>query len=188
MYTRFEIEDALKTLAEGKVILYPTDTIWGLGCDATSSEAVNRVFSIKNRSDRKSMLVLIENVNMLRQYVKEVPEIAWDLIEASDKPLTIIYPGAKNLAPNLIAEDGSIGIRVVNDPFCMDLIRRFRKPVVSTSANISSSESPANFEEISNEIKEAADHIVSWRQNDLQPASASSIIKLDPGGVFSIIR
>lgn len=188
MYKQSEIENAVNALYEGKVILYPTDTIWGLGCDATNSEAVEKIFNIKKRSDRKSMLVLIAYPNMLQQYVKTVPEIAWELVDASDKPLTIIYPEAKNLASNLIGEDSSIGIRIVNDRFCQDLIKRFKKPIVSTSANISGSKSPAIFDEIEEEIKAAADHIVLWRQDDLQPASASSIIKLESNGVFSIIR
>ncbi len=188
MYSRAEINKALTELYEGRIILYPTDTIWGLGCDATNKEAVERIFKIKKRSDNKSMLVLIENINMLTQYIKDVPDIAWELIDVSDKPLTIIYPGARNLAPNLIGEDGSVGIRIVKDPFCQELIRRFRKPLVSTSANISDSPSPSIFGEITEEIKAAADYIVSWRQDDLQTAKASSIIKLDPGGRFSIIR
>jgi L-threonylcarbamoyladenylate synthase len=188
MYRPDEINNALSKLIDGKVILYPTDTIWGLGCDATNSSAVKRIFDIKNRPDKKSMLVLIENENMLGRYLRDVPDIAWDLIEVSDKPLTIIYPGARNIAPELIGDDGSVGIRIVRDPFCQELIKRFRKPVVSTSANISGLPSPSIFDEISEEIKEAADHIVSWRQDDLQPSKASSIIKLDSVGRISIIR
>jgi L-threonylcarbamoyladenylate synthase len=188
MYKQSDIENAVNALYKGEVVLYPTDTIWGLGCDATNSEAVEKIFNIKKRSDKKSLLVLLENPNMLRQYIRTVPEIAWELIDASDKALTIIYPGARNLAPNLIGEDNSVGIRIVEDRFCQDLIRRFKKPIVSTSANISGSKSPAIFDEIEDEIKAAADHIVSWRQDDLQPATASSIIKLESNGVFSIIR
>jgi len=188
MYKSSEIREALTALYEGGIILYPTDTIWGLGCDATNSQAVERIFSIKKRSDTKSMLVLLENANMLRQYIKDIPDVAWELIDVSEKPLTIIYPGARNLAPNLIGVDGTIGIRIVKDPFCQELIRRFRKPIVSTSANISGLPAPSIFDEIADEIKEAADHIVSWRQDDLQPAKASSIIKLNSGGLFSIIR
>jgi len=188
MYSRKDIDDTLDALNKGRVILYPTDTIWGLGCDAGNHKAIERIYKIKQRSDSKSMLVLLDNENMLRQYVKEVPDIAWELIEVSDKPLTIIYPGAKNIARNLVAEDGSIGIRIVKDAFCSELIRRFRKPLVSTSANISGSPPPANFDMIEDEIKEAADHIVLYRQDDLQPSSASSIIKLAPNGEFTIVR
>lgn len=188
MYKHDEIINALTALYNGKVILYPTDTIWGLGCDATNSSAVNRIFSIKNRPDKKSMLVLVDNENMLKRYVRDVSDIAWELIEVSDRPLTIIFPGARNIAPELIGEDGSVGIRIAKDPFCQDLIKRFRKPLVSTSANISGSPSPSLYNEISEEIKEAADHIVSWRQDDLQPSKASSIIKLDSSGRISVIR
>lgn len=188
MYKPDEINNALRALYDGKVILYPTDTIWGLGCDATNSRAVERIFSIKKRPDRKSMLILLENENMLKRYVRDVPDIVWELIDVSDKPLTIIYPDARNIAPELIGDDGSAGIRIVKDPFCQELIKRFRKPVVSTSANISGLAPPSTFDEISEEIKEAADHIVSWRQDDQQPSSASSIIKLDSAGRISIIR
>ena len=188
MYDREDIKKALETLRSGGIILYPTDTIWGLGCDATNEEAVSRIYDIKQRTDSKSMLILISRVNMLRSYIKEVPEVAWELIEAADKALTIIYPGVKNLSPNLIAEDGSIGIRLANDRFCEDLIDRFRKPIVSTSANISGKPSPRFFNEIDAEIKEAADHVVNYRQDDQQLRNASSIIKLSLSGVFEILR
>lgn len=187
-YSKEDIVKCVNILNSGGIILYPTDTIWGLGCDATKPQAVERVYRIKNRVDSKSMLVLLENANMLNSYVKEVPVVAWELIEASTKPLTVIYPGAKNLAGNLIADDGSIGIRIVNDSFCEELIRRFRKPLVSTSANLSGERSPRFFDDITEEIKEAADYVVNYRQDDLQPREASSIIKLDLSGVFKIIR
>jgi L-threonylcarbamoyladenylate synthase len=187
-YSKEDINNSLDILHKGGVILYPTDTIWGLGCDATKPQAVEKVYRIKNRVDSKSMLVLIHNENMLKSYVKEVPGIAWDLIEASIKPLTIIYPGAKNLASNLLADDGSLGIRIVNDPFCEELIRRFRKPLVSTSANLSGEKAPPFFDEINEVIKEAADYVVNYRRNDMQPREASSIIKLDLNGVFKILR
>ena len=143
-----DIEKCLDILRQGGVILYPTDTIWGLGCDATNGAAIEKVYKIKQRSDSKAMLVLLENENLLPSYIKEVPEIAWDLIDVGEKPLTIIYPGAKNLAPNLIAEDGSIGIRITREEFTARLIQKFRKPIVSTSANISGEPAPANFGEI----------------------------------------
>lgn len=183
-----DLSKALEVLRSGGVILYPTDTIWGIGCDATNPVAVKRVYEIKQREDVKSMLILMENPNLLNSYVFEVPEIAWDLIEVADKPLTIIYPGAKNLASNLIAPDGSIGIRLTDEPFTQQLIQRFRKPIISTSANISGQKTPQNFHEISEEIKNAADYIVQYRQDDLSKANPSSILKLGKGGEIEIIR
>lgn len=183
-----DIKAALEVLQNGGVILYPTDTIWGIGCDAGNEEAVKRIYEIKNRIDSKSMLVLMENAALLERYVDEVPEIAYDLIELTDKPLTIIYDGAKNLAKNLIAEDGSIGIRITTEAFSSDLIRRFKRPVVSTSANVSGKPSPACFDEISQEIVDAIDYVVKYRQNDTQKAVPSSIMKLGRGGEIKIIR
>jgi len=179
---------ALEILKEGGVILYPTDTIWGIGCDATNEKAVEKIYRIKQRNDQKSMLVLLDNPNKIPSYINEIPEIAWDLIELSDKPLTIIFSGAKNLAPNIIAQDGSVGIRISNDPFNQNLIQKFRKPIVSTSANISSQTSPLNFAEISKEIIESVDYVVKWRQDDFSNSQASSIIKLEPNGEIHIIR
>lgn len=183
-----DIKKALEVLRSGGVILYPTDTIWGLGCDAENPEAVKRIYHIKKREDRKSMLVLIDVPMRLEMYVEEVPEIAWDLIEQADQPLTVIYQKAKNLAKNLVAEDGSIGIRLVKEPFCNQLISRFRKPIVSTSANISGEKSPAHFNEISQEIIDAVDYVVNYRQDDVSASKPSSIIKLSDGGLFKIIR
>ena len=183
-----DIEQALHVLKEGGLILYPTDTIWGIGCDATNTNAVQKIYQLKKREDTKSMLVLVDNEVRLQQYIDEIPEIAWQLISASEKPLTIIYPGAKNLAENLVAEDGSIGIRIPRDRFCNELIGKFRKPIVSTSANFSSEKSPEIYDEISEGIKNGVDHIVSWRQNEKNPGKSSSIIKLELNGVFSILR
>lgn len=183
-----DIKNALEVLQKGGVILYPTDTIWGIGCDATNEAAVKRVYEIKKRADSKSMLVLLENVNFIERYIVEVPEIAYSLIEVNDKPMTIIYPGAKNLAQNLIAEDGSIGIRITEESFTRNLIQRFRKPIVSTSANISGEAPPATYAEVSDEIKNAVDYVVQYRQDDLNPATPSSIIKLGVGGEIKIIR
>jgi L-threonylcarbamoyladenylate synthase len=182
------LKKALEVLKGGGVILYPTDTIWGIGCDATNEEAVKRIYEIKKREDSKSMLVLMENPALLDRYVDEVPEVAWDLVEISTTPLTVIYPGAKNLANNLIAEDGSIGIRFTKEEFTSKLLQRLRRPLVSTSANISGGKSPAFFDEISDEIKNAVDYIVEYRQDDQTPAIPSSIIKLGPGGQIDIIR
>lgn len=172
----------------GGIILYPTDTIWGIGCDATNEEAVRRVYELKRRIDNKAVLVLTDSTAKLNMYVSEVPDIAWDLIEVTDTPLTIIYSQAKNLASNLLGEDGSIGIRVTNEEFSRKLCERFRKPIVSTSANISGEPSPANFQEISEEIKKGVDYIVNYRQEDMSKAKPSHIIKLGNGGVFQIIR
>ena len=183
-----DIKAALEVLQNGGVILYPTDTVWGIGCDAGNEEAVKRIYAIKNRIDSKSMLVLMENAALLERYVDEVPEIAYDLIEVTDKPLTIVYDGAKNLAKNLIAEDGSIGIRITTEAFCSDLIRRFKRPIVSTSANVSGKPSPACFDEISQEIIDSVDYVVKYRQDDTQKAVPSSIMKLGRGGEIKIIR
>jgi len=183
-----DIVKAVEVLRSGGIILYPTDTIWGIGCDATNVAAVKRIYEIKQRQDAKSMLVLMENPNLLNSYISEVPEIAWELIEVADTPLTIIYPGAKNLAANLLANDGSIGIRITNEAFTQQLIQRFRKPVVSTSANISGQKSPQNFDEISEEIKKSVDYTVKFRQDDLSKSAPSGIIKLGVGGQVEVIR
>ena len=183
-----DIKKALEVLKNGGIILYPTDTIWGLGCDATNEKAVEKIYQIKKRSDQKSMLVLLENPAKIPSYVNEMPDITWDLIELSDKPLTIIYSEAKNLAQNLIADDGSIGIRISSDDFNQKLIQRFRKPIVSTSANVSGEPSPQNFDEISQEIINSVDYVVTWRQDDYTKAKPSSIIKLGKGNEIQIIR
>ena len=183
-----EIKKACQVMREGGVILYPTDTIWGIGCDATNEEAVRRVYEIKRRADSKAMLVLVDSAVKVDFYVQDVPEVAWDLIELADKPLTIIYSGARNLAPNLRAEDGSVGIRVTGEEFSKRLCQQFRKAIVSTSANVSGQPSPQNFSEISDEIKAAVDYIVDYRREETAQARPSSIIKLDKGGVIKIIR
>ncbi len=183
-----EVEKALQVLREGGVILYPTDTIWGIGCDATNCEAVQKIYDIKKRADSKSFLVLIENPAQLQIYVDKVPEVAWDLVELADQPLTVIYSNAKNLAPNLLAEDGSVGIRCVKDDFCEALLRRFRKPIVSTSANISGAPSPMCFSDITSEVKEKMDYIINYKQDTAPSSKASSIIKLEENGVFKVLR
>jgi L-threonylcarbamoyladenylate synthase len=183
-----DITKALETLKNGGVILYPTDTVWGLGCDATNETAVQKIYAIKNRSDSKSMLILLENPALLDRYIEEVPNIAWDLIEISTTPLTIIYPGARNLAKSLIAEDGSIGIRFTKESFTRELLGKFRKPLVSTSANISGQPAPTIFAEISGDIKSQVDYIVQHRQDDKTPAKPSGIIKLQVNGQIEIIR
>lgn len=183
-----DIKKAFDTLVAGGLILYPTDTIWGIGCDATNEEAVRRVYELKKRNDSKALITLLDNPVKLDYYIDGVPEIAWDLIEVSDKPLTIIYDNARNLASNLIAEDGSIAIRITKEEFSYKLCQRFRKALVSTSANISGEPSPANFSEISEEIKNGVDYIVGYRQDDTAKSKASSIIKLGKSGEVKIIR
>lgn len=183
-----EIKKACEVLQAGGIILYPTDTVWGIGCDATNEEAVKKIYELKRRVDNKAMLVLTDNSAKLNIYVSRVPEIAWDLIDIADKPLTIIYPKAKNLATNLLADDGSVGIRITSEPFSRSLCERFRKPLVSTSANISGQTSPANFQEISEEIKAGVDYIVNYRQDEKIKSNPSGIIKLGYGGVVQVIR
>ena len=183
-----DIKQACKIMQAGGIILYPTDTIWGIGCDATNAEAVKKVYELKQREDSKSMLVLIDSSAKLQSYISEVPDIAWDLIEVSDKPLTIIYPGARNLAPNLIGKDGTVGMRMTQEAFSKKLCERMRRPIVSTSANISGKASPAQFSEISKEIKQGVDYIVKYRQEEKQKSAPSSIIKLGLSGEIKVIR
>jgi L-threonylcarbamoyladenylate synthase len=183
-----EINKSLEVLKSGGIILYPTDTIWGIGCDATNTEAVAKIFALKKRADSKSMIILLDSDNKLQSYVSEVPDIAYDLIEYAENPLTIIYSGAKNLAPNVINEDGSIGIRIVKHDFCEQLIQRFRKPIVSTSANISGENSPAYFSEISQEIIDNVDYVVDLEQESKIQKRPSTIMKLESDGQFIFIR
>ncbi len=183
-----DINKALGVLRKGGVILYPTDTVWGLGCDATHSGAVEKIYQIKRRDKQKSMLVLVDFPGRIDRYVEYMPDIAWDLIDVSDKPLTIIYPQAKNLAHNLVAPDGSIGIRVVRDKFSQQLITQFKKPVVSTSANLSSQPAPENFKKIDQQIIDSVDYVVQWKQDETKKSVPSGIIKLGPAGEVEVIR
>lgn len=183
-----DIKKAFEVLVSGGLILYPTDTIWGIGCDATNEDAVRRVYELKRRVDSKALITLLDNPIKLDYYIDEVPSLAWDLIELSEKPLTIIYDGARNVAPNLMAEDGSLAIRVTKEKFSQELCKRFRKALVSTSANISGEPAPANFDDISEEIKQGVDYIVKYRQEDTSKSKASSIIKLGKTGEVKIIR
>lgn len=185
---REEIKRAIETMRSGGIILYPTDTIWGIGCDATNAEAVARVYRIKQREESKALIVLTDNANAIPRYVREMPDIAWDLIDVSDKPLTIIYDGARNLAENLIADDGSVAIRVTKEEFSNALCCAMKVPVVSTSANISGKPSAARFSEISEEIKNAVDYIVNYRRDENKAISPSSIIKLGKSGEVKVIR
>lgn len=183
-----EIEAAVKVLKEGGIILYPTDTIWGIGCDATNPDAVAKVYELKQRSESKSLVVLVSDMDMIGKYVKVIPEIAINLLEVNDKPMTIIYPDAVNLAPNVIADDGSVGIRLPNSEFCRQLIRKFCKPVVSTSANISGQPAPESYAEIAMEVIEGVDHVVDPYLEEGSIGQASQIIKVGLHSEIEIIR
>jgi L-threonylcarbamoyladenylate synthase len=183
-----EVAKALKVLLDGGIILYPTDTIWGIGCDATNAEAVKKIYALKQRDEAKSMIILLDTDSKLQSYISEVPDIAYDLIEYAENPLTLVMPGAKNLASNLIAEDGSVGIRVTDNEFCKQLLQRFRKPIVSTSANISGRPSPKNFYSIDVEIIDGVDYVVDVDQHDTTEKKPSTIMRLDANGQFEFIR
>jgi L-threonylcarbamoyladenylate synthase len=182
-----DIEQCLMTLKAGGLILYPTDTVWGIGCDATNEQAVAKIYALKKRADHKAMIVLVADEREILQYVAAPDLQVFDYLEQTAKPTTVIYDGAIGLAGNLTGEDGSIGIRICKEEFCRHLIKRFRKPIVSTSANISGEPSPALFAAISQEIKNGVDHIVHYRQDDLAAASPSSVIKWENGAV-TILR
>lgn len=183
-----DIRQAIEVMNRGGVILYPTDTVWGIGCDATNPEAVKKVYDIKRRTDSKALITLVDSQVKVQSYVKEVPEVAWDLIELATKPLTIIYEGARNLALNLLAEDGSVGIRVTSEPFSKELCLRFKRAIVSTSANISGEPAPANFEQISEEVRQSVDYVVKSRRDEKGNPKPSSIIKLGSSGEVKVIR
>ena len=182
------VEQTLAVLKKGGTILYPTDTIWGIGCDATNAEAVARIYALKNRPDTKSMIILLAEERDILQYVAAPDPSVFDFIQMQIKPTTIIFEGALGLPDNLVGEDGSIAIRLVQDPFCRHLLKRLRKPLVSTSANISGQPSPQNFGEVSTAIKTGVDHIAAWRQDDTAPAQPSKIVKWNSGSEPTIIR
>lgn len=183
-----DIRRACDVMSRGGVILYPTDTVWGIGCDASSSKAVNRVFQIKQRADSKSMLMLLDSEAKLQSYVPDIPYIAFDLIEMAVRPLTIVYDNVRYVAPELKAEDGSVGIRITRELFSRELCSRFKGGIVSTSANISGMPTPSSFKDIVSEIKDSVDYIVQYRQEEIIEARPSSIIKLGAGGEVKIIR
>ncbi len=183
-----DIRQAVKVLREGGVILYPTDTVWGLGCDATNSDAVRRIYDIKRRDDRKALICLVDSDARLQRYVRDVPDVAWQLLDAAVKPTTVILDGAVNLAENLIAEDGSIGIRITAEPFSKELCYRFQKALVSTSANISGQPPAQNYCDIAPELLEAVDYVCFSRRQEHRPHQPSSIIKLSADGQVAIIR
>lgn len=183
-----DLRQAVATLRRGGLILYPTDTVWGIGCDATNSEAVAKVFALKQRAEAKSMLVLVDSASRARNYVKEIPDVAYDMLDIADKPLTLILDNALGLAPNLIAEDGSVGIRVTNEKFSHDLCYKFMKAVVSTSANISGHPAAAIYPEIEQEIIDGVDYVVRYRRDDTKRSKPSSIVKLKADGQVTVIR
>jgi L-threonylcarbamoyladenylate synthase len=183
-----DIKDSLIALRKGGIIIYPTDTIWAIGCDATNLSGIKKIYDIKSRNKSKSLIILVDGEQMLGRYVRDIPEIAFELTSVSDSPLTIIYPGGKNLAAGVCSDDGSVGIRICHDEFCRELISRFRKPIVSTSANLSGNLSPENFDEIEKSVIDAADYVVKYRQDDRRKYSASPVIKVEQNGTIKIIR
>jgi L-threonylcarbamoyladenylate synthase len=183
-----EIKKSVELLKNGKIILYPTDTIWGIGCDATNSKSVQKIFKLKGREESKSMILLLDSVEKLSEYVDEVPEIAYELIENAQSPLTVVYYGARKIAKNLISDDGSIAIRVVKGDYCEEVIRQLGKPIVSTSANISGQPSPKHFEEITEEIKEKVDYVVDVFRNRIRSLKPSTIIRIEKSGTFEVLR
>ena len=188
MKTEDDIRNAVEVMRKGGVILYPTDTVWGIGCDATNAEAVARVYEIKKRADSKALICLVDSDARLQRYVKKVPNVAWELFDCADKPTTVILDGAVNLAPNLIAEDGSIALRITQEAFSKELCYRFQKAIVSTSANISGEPSPGNFAEISQAIKDGVDYIVDPSLEKESTGKSSQIIKVGLDGEVKIIR
>ena len=187
-YDKSDLEEAVRVLRAGGVIVYPTDTVWGIGCDATNAEAVAKVYALKQRDDHKAMICLVDSAARLQRYVRNVPNVAWDLLDVAIKPTTVIFDEAVNLAPNLLGEDGSIALRITHESFSKELCYRFQKALVSTSANISGQPSPANFTEISPDIIAGVDYVMKCRQNDLSKSAPSQIIKLELDGKIQIIR
>lgn len=188
MKTEDDIKKAVEVMKKGGVILYPTDTVWGIGCDATNADAVAKVYAIKHRDDSKALICLVDSDARIQRYVRNVPEVAWDLLELAEKPTTVILDNAVNLAPNLIAEDGSIAMRITREPFSKELCYRFQKPIVSTSANISGEPAAQNYCDISEELINAVDYICWSRRQEHKPHTPSSIIKLSENGEVKIIR
>lgn len=183
-----DIRTAVEVMRKGGVILYPTDTVWGIGCDATNADAVAKVYAIKHRDDSKALICLVDSAVRLQRYVRNAPEVAWKVMELATKPTTVIFDNAVNIAPNLIAEDGSIAMRITSEPFSKELCYRFQKPVVSTSANISGEPAAENYKDISEELLGAVDYVCYSRRQEKQPHTPSSIIKIGADGQVKIIR
>lgn len=188
MNVQEDIRKAVEVMKNGGVILYPTDTVWGIGCDATNAKAVEKVYEIKHRDDSKALICLVDSDDRITKYVRNVPEVAWNLFELSEKPTTVILDNAVNLAPNLIAEDGSIAMRITREPFSKELCYRFQKPIVSTSANISGEVAAQNYCDIPDELLSAVDYVCWSRRQEHKPHKPSSIIKLSEDGEVKIIR
>ena len=188
MTVQEDIKNAVETMRKGGVILYPTDTVWGIGCDATNPEAVAKVYQIKQRDDSKALICLVDSDARLQRYVRKVPNVAWDIFDCADKPTTVILDGAVNLADNLIADDGSIALRITREPFSKELCYRFQKAIVSTSANISGEPAAQNYCDIAPELIEAVDYVCWSRRQEHKPHRPSSIIKLGEDGEVQIIR
>ncbi|MDY3272072.1 MAG: L-threonylcarbamoyladenylate synthase [Prevotella sp.] len=188
MKTEDDIRNAVETMRRGGIILYPTDTVWGIGCDATNAEAVAKVYNIKHRDDSKALICLVDSESRLQRYVRDIPNVAWDIFELSVKPTTIVLDNAVNLAPNLIADDGSIAMRITKEPFSKELCYRYQKAIVSTSANISGEPAAQNFCDITEEIINAVDYVCWTRRQEHKPHTPSSIIKLTANGEVTIIR
>ena len=186
--TEDDIRNAVETMRRGGIILYPTDTVWGIGCDATNAEAVAKVYNIKHRDDSKALICLVDSESRLQRYVRDIPNVAWDIFELSVKPTTIVLDNAVNLAPNLIADDGAIAMRITKEPFSKELCYRYQKAIVSTSANISGKPAAQNFCDISEEIINAVDYVCWTRRQEHKPHTPSSIIKLTANGEVTIIR
>lgn len=183
-----DIKKAVEVMKNGGVILYPTDTVWGIGCDATNEEAVAKVYKIKKRDDSKALICLVDSDTRLQRYVRNAPEVAWSVMELATKPTTVIFDNAVNLAPNLIAENGSIAMRITNEEFSKELCYRFQKPIVSTSANISGQPAAENYCDISEELLNAVDYVCFSRRQEHKPHTPSSIIKIKNNGEINIIR
>lgn len=183
-----DIKEAVRVMRQGGVILYPTDTVWGIGCDATNAEAVRKIYEIKKRDDSKAMICLVDSDSRISRYIRNVPDVAWDIMTLCTKPTTVILDGAQGLAPNLIAEDGSIALRITQEEFSKELCYRMQKPVVSTSANISGEPAAQNFRDISQQILDYVDYVCKSRRNEHEPHTPSSIIKLSQNGEIVIIR
>lgn len=187
-WAREDLSRAVEVLKQGGVIIYPTDTIWGIGCDATNPQAVEKVYRIKERAAGKSMLILVADREMAENYTLDTPGIIWEIMETALDPLTLIFPHARSLAANLPAPDGTIGIRLTRDPFCIEMLTRFGKPIVSTSANPSNHLPPRIFIDISQELLDAVDYVVRWRQDDMHHGKPSTVVKLSADGEMEMIR
>ncbi len=183
-----EVNKSVTLLRQGKVLLYPTDTVWGIGCDATNAKAVDKIFKLKNRRGQKSMIVLLADKEKIKDFVQEVPAIAYDLIENAASPITLVYGKARNLPKNLVASDGSIAIRVVKGDYCVEVIRQLGKPLVSTSANISGEPAPHSFDQISEVIKQKVDYVVEVHRSRIRSVRPSTILRLEENGTFTVIR